>query len=115
MRFKPILQPPQMSSSNSNVTSIAAGIAVPLGVLLLVAAAAAAFFHSQTRKLEQRLVEQSQEFSAAPHYGNVSTNDYKSPTRSELGESAPMVEVDARQLNELPGTVVTGSCQDFKV
>lgn len=103
------------SSSNLNVTAIAAGIAVPLSVLLFTAAAAAVFFYLRTNTLKQRLANQSQHLSAAPHYGNVFMTDCKPPTRLELDERAPVAEVDAEQLNELPGTIVTGLQQDFKV
>lgn len=95
-------------AEKSNVAPVAAGIAVPLGVLFLAALAAAIVFFQKTKQLKREVAQLSAREHSAPGY---SSNGYQ-PVQphhgafSELNsDGRHILEADGRnEVKELPST-----------
>lgn len=95
-------------AEKSNIAPVAAGIAVPLGVLFLAALAAAIVFFRKTKDLKKEVAQLSAREHNAPAYTN---NGYQ-PVQSHHGafseltnEGRHILEADGRnEVKELPST-----------
>lgn len=95
-------------AEKSNIAPVAAGIAVPLGVLLLAALAAAGVFWKKTRDLKREVSQLSAREHSVPGY---SSNGYQ-PVQTQHGtynelnsEGRHILEADGRnEVKELPST-----------
>lgn len=93
-------------AEKSDIAPVAAGIAVPLGVLFLAALAAAIVFFQKTRRLKKELAQQASREHSVPGY---SSNGYQ-PVQSHHGafveaqsDSRNILEADGRnEVKELP-------------
>ena len=88
------------SSSNGNITAVAAGIATPLGVLLIVALIACTLLYRQVRRLKREAVAAHSEMEHAKlgHGGGTTGNGVPSSTSSWWREHA--VHLDSSPIHQ---------------